>query len=120
MGRPLPIPWKGVTDHFLLDYGGFILLPIRVFQLWGLGAQSSTPVAVKDRRKEGIITLATVMFPSVPSKGWRFSLALVWLLIIFFLSFTAVACTNVTIKLITFEIFVTCCRFVMFDLLGYH
>lgn len=74
----LPTSWTCVSHlDFHLNYEGFILLPITVIQLHGPGAQRTARVAVKDWGKESIITSATVILLSVPSKGWQLSLALV-------------------------------------------
>lgn len=44
-----------VTDHFLLNYGGFILLLIPDFQLRGLGTCWTAALTIGDRGKEGLI-----------------------------------------------------------------
>lgn len=63
-------------------HGGFILLLTFVFEFSQPATQSTTGLTNKDWGKEvkQYFSLFLTLFPSALNKGWRFSLALLWLL----------------------------------------
>lgn len=68
-----------VADNFPLEYGGFILLFIPVFQLRALGTRTTAGLTVKDRGKEplGTSSFVTVSFHSQQSLEFLLSPAFV-------------------------------------------
>lgn len=64
--------FKQVTDHFPVDYGGFILFPVSIFQLRGLIPEEQLISVLKTEAKKALNTSAFsspfVMF-SPPSKN---------------------------------------------------
>lgn len=69
-----------------LDYRGFALLHMPVFQLKGLGTREELVLLLKTEVKKGIKYFSfsspfVTMFPYTSNKGWRFSLdLLLWLI----------------------------------------
>lgn len=72
LDRSYPATWAcvsltGIAIHWLslMHYGGFILLPLSVFQLRMLGTLVTTGLTVKDWDKEGIqyLSLFLILFP---------------------------------------------------------
>lgn len=84
-----------IANHFPLDYGGFILIPIPIFQLRGLSTQRTTVLLLETEAKKYLslfVILCHYISPA-SNKERRFSLALLPLLMNlqkhFLLSFTA-------------------------------